>query len=86
MPSLPSLLSIFDKNYNVSVLKTEIIKNGLTLINPEKPEFSKFLKTNVRFEVSTFEAVYIRNFVKIRKLIFFGPKYPNFGIWGRKFQ
>ena len=79
MPSLPSLLSIFDKNQKI--LKTEITKNGLTLINPEKPEFSKFLKTNVRFEVSTFEVVYLRNFIKIRKLILFDSKYPNLGIW-----
>ena len=38
---------------------------------------SKFAKTNVRFESSTFEIEYMQNFVKIRKLILFGPKYPK---------
>ena len=55
---------------------------------------SKFAKTNVRFESSTFEIEYMQNFVKIRKLILFGPKYPKntSGIQisktkaGRKFQ
>ena len=41
---------------------------------------SKSLKRNIRFEVSTFEIRYIRNFVKIRKIIHFGAKYPNLGI------
>ena len=35
---------------------------------------SKFWKTNVRFEISTFEIRCKGNFVKIRKLIFFDPK------------
>ena len=47
---------------------------------------SKFLKTNVRFEVSTFEIGYVRNFVKIRELILFGPKHPNFGVWARSLK
>ena len=42
---------------------------------------SKCLKTNVRFEISTFEIGYMRNYVKIRKLIPFGPKVLNLGIW-----
>ena len=74
----------------------------------------KFLKTNVRFEISTFETVHMRNlksahskqgtsqillrlestfetvrmqnFIKIGKLILFGPKCPNLGIWARNFQ
>ena len=48
---------------------------------PKTPKFgdlgSKFLKTNVRFEITTFEIKFIPNFVKIRKLILFGPKYSN---------
>ena len=43
-------------------------------------------KTNVKFEISTFEIGYMRNFVKIRKLIFFGPKCPNLGIWARNLK
>ena len=43
----------------------------------------KFWKTNVRFEISTFEIWYKGNFVKIRKLIPFGPKYPN--VWAQNF-
>ena len=41
---------------------------------------SKFSETNVRFEISTLEIGYMRNFAKIRKLIFFDPKCPNLGI------
>ena len=37
---------------------------------------SKFSKTNVRFEISTFEIECEQNFVKIRKLILFDPKCP----------
>ena len=44
---------------------------------------SKCLKTNVRFEISTFKIGYMRNFVKIRKLILFGPKGLIFGIWAQ---
>ena len=43
----------------------------------------KFSKTNVRFEVSTFEIGYMQNFVNIRKLILIDPKYQNLGIWVR---
>ena len=39
---------------------------------------SKFSKANVRFEISPFEIGYMRNFVKIRKLIPW-PKMPKFG-------
>ena len=46
---------------------------------------SKFWKTNVRFEISTFEIGYQRNFVKIKNLILFGPKYPDLGIWAQNF-
>ena len=46
---------------------------------------SKFLKTNVRFEISTFKVVHMRNFVKIRTLILFGPKYPDLAIWLQNF-
>ena len=41
---------------------------------------SKFLKTNVRFEISTIKIEHRRNFVKIRKLILFGSKCPNLSI------
>ena len=37
----------------------------------------KFSKANVRFDISTFKIEYRQNFVKIRKLIRFGPKCPN---------
>ena len=47
---------------------------------------SKFLETNVKFEISNFEIGYVRNFVKIRNLTLFGPKCPNLGIWARNFQ
>ena len=46
---------------------------------------SKFLKANIRFEINTFKIGYMRNFAKIRKLILFGPKYPNLGIWAQNF-
>ena len=45
----------------------------------------KFSKTNIRFKISTFEIGYMRNFVKIRMLILFDPKCPNFGIWAQNF-
>ena len=40
------------------------------------------MKTKVRFEISTFNIGYRQNFVKIRKLILFGHKCPNFGDLG----
>ena len=46
---------------------------------------SKFLKTIVRFESNTFEIGYIRNFVRIRKLILSGPKSQNLDIWDWNF-
>ena len=49
-------------------------------------EIPKFSKTKIRFEISTFEIGYRQNFVKIRKLIIFGPKCPNLGIWAQNFQ
>ena len=42
-------------------------------------------KANVRFEISPSKIVYRPNFVKINKLLFFGTKCLNFGIWARKF-
>ena len=42
-----------------------------------------FLKTDDRFEISTFEVRYWHNFVKIGKLILLCPKYPNLGIWAQ---
>ena len=47
---------------------------------------SKFLKTNDKFEISTFEIGYMKNFVKIRTLVLFGPKCPCLEIWARNFQ
>ena len=47
---------------------------------------SQFSKTNIRFEICIFEIGFRQNFVKIRKLILFGPKYLHFGIWARNFQ
>ena len=44
---------------------------------------SKFSKTNVSFEISTFKIGCRQNFVKIRKLTLFGPK---FGLLGLKFE
>ena len=41
---------------------------------------SNFPKINVKFEFSTFELGYMRNFVKTRKSLLFGPKCPNLGI------
>ena len=49
-------------------------------------KFQNFQKTKVRLEISTFKIQYRQNFVKIRKLIYFGPKCPNFGIWAQKFR
>ena len=47
---------------------------------------SKFSKVNVRFEISTFKVVYMRNFIKIEKLILFSSNYPNLGIWLQIFK
>ena len=47
----------------------------------EIPKFSK-----VRFEIRIFEIVYGQNFVIIGKLIVFGPKCPNLGIYGQNFR
>ena len=44
---------------------------------------SKFLKTNIGFEISTMNIWYQQNFVKIRKLIRFSPKCLNLGIWAQ---
>ena len=45
----------------------------------------KIFKKNDRFENSTFEIGYKQDFVKVRKLIIFGPKMPKFGHLGSKF-
>ena len=47
---------------------------------------SKYLKTNVKFEISSFEIGYLRNFVKIRRSIHVSPKCPNLGILAQNFQ
>ena len=44
---------------------------------------SKFLKTNVRFQITTFDIENMRSFIKIRKLILFGLKCPNLEIFAR---
>ena len=48
-----SYLSVFDNNLNFSILKTEIIKNGLTLVNLEGQKHSKGsnLLHNFEFDV-----------------------------------
>ena len=52
---------------------------------PKMPKFGnlglKFSQTSVRFEISTFEIGYMQNFVMVRELILFGPKFSNFGTW-----
>ena len=57
---------------------------------PKKPKSGnlskKCSKTNVRFETGTFEIGYWQNFVKISKLIRFGPKCLNLGIWAPNFH
>ena len=50
------------------------------------PLGSKFPKTNDKFESSIFRIGYMRNFMKSRKLILFGPKRPNLGIWARNLK
>ena len=45
---------------------------------------SKFSKTSVRFENSTFDKGHRENFVKIKKLTPFDPKCTNLGIWAQK--
>ena len=45
----------------------------------------KFLKTNVWFEISTFETGCRPNFAKIKMLIPFGPKSLNLGVWAQHF-
>ena len=47
---------------------------------------SKFSKASVKFKTSTSRIGYLQNFVKIRKLILFGLKCPNFGIWDQNFR
>ena len=46
---------------------------------------SKCSKTNVRFEISTFEIEHMQNLVKIGKLILFDPKGLSLGIWAQNF-
>ena len=57
---------------------------------PEIPKFVdlglKVLKTNVWFEISSFETRYRQNFAKIKKLIPFGSKCLNLGVWDQNFQ
>ena len=47
---------------------------------------SKCSKTNLRFEISTFEIGYMQNYVKIKKLITFGPKSLNLDVWAQNFS
>ena len=69
--------------------KQDTGKNSLRLkvnnFSPKTPKFrnlgSKFSKTNVTFEFSTFEIAYMQNFFEIRKLILFGPKCLTLCIW-----
>ena len=50
------------------------------------PFGSKFSKTNDKFEISTFKISYMQSFVKIRKLILFGQKCQNLGIWAQNLK
>ena len=43
-------------------------------------------KKNGRFDIITFKIRYMRNFVKIRKLILSGTKYQKLGIWAHNFE
>ena len=45
-----------------------------------------FLKTNGKFEISIFKIRCMRNFVKIRMFILFGPKCSNLGIWAQNLK
>ena len=45
----------------------------------------QFCEKNVRFEIITFKIGYMRNFVKIRKLILSGTKCPKLGICAHNF-
>ena len=44
------------------------------------------VKTNIRFEISTFKIECRQNFVKMGKLILFHPKCLNLGIWPPNFR
>ena len=45
----------------------------------------KVLKTNARFETSTFKNRIQASFIRITKIILFGPKCSNMGIWPQNF-
>ena len=62
------------------------VKSKYEMINPNQRnnEILKFLKTKVKFEISTLEIGYMQNFVKIRKLIC--RKCPNVGLWATNLQ
>ena len=47
---------------------------------------SKYSKTNVRFEIRTFQIGYRKNFVKIKKIILFDPNSLNFEMWTQNFR
>ena len=47
---------------------------------------SKFWKAIIRLETITLKRGYMRNFVKIRKLILSGTKCPKLGIWAHNFE
>ena len=46
----------------------------------------EIFEKKVWFEISTFEIRYRQNFVKIKKLIPFGPKRPNLEVWAQTFR
>ena len=46
----------------------------------------KVLKTNARFETSTSKTEYKQSFIRITKIILFGPKCSNMGIWAQDFR
>ena len=52
-------------------------KYEIIYLDQRSYEIPKFSKTKVRFEICSIEIGYKQNFVNIKKLILFGPKYPN---------
>ena len=66
-----------------------LVKIRVSASWPKMPKFgdlsSKSFRANNIFEISTVEIEYMQNFVKIRKLILFGPKCPILGILTQNF-
>ena len=67
-----------------------LLRLEMTTFSPKMSKFgylgSTFLKTNVRFEISTFEIVYRQNLVNIKKMVHFDRKCLSLGIWALNFS